>query len=157
MSTAVKGFLTGPLELVLFYFFYILNISIQRTCQKSVRAGVFSASEIRAFSVATTMVQLKFLVNIVNMWPIFLFLPIIFENWFCGPDREPFSASILAVDDILYYSKYSSCQGLHYHCTYFKAMTNNPLLITSTWLTTVILLLLLSIHSAIWMIHWFID
>ena len=151
MSTAVKGLLTGPLELVLFYFFYIfyikaiLNSNIQQTCQKSVGADVFSASEITAFSVATTMVQLTFLVNIVNMWPIFLFLPIIFENWFCGPDREPFSASILAVDDILYYSKYSSCQGLHYHCTYFKAMTNNALLITSTWLTNVILLLLLSI------------
>ena len=97
-----------------------------------------------AFSVATTMVQLTFLVNIVNMEPIFLFLPIIFENWFCGPNRDPFSASILAVDDILYYSKYCSFQGLHYHCTYFKATTNNPL-ITSTWLANVILLLLLSI------------
>ena len=84
---------------------------------------------------------------------------------FFGPGRESFSHSILAVHDILLCFISGSCQGLHYDSTYFNTMTNNPLLITSTWFTNVILLLLLGIFKifldsetyAILRIHWLID
>ena len=73
------------------------------------------------------------------------FASVITKNSFFGPGREPFSNSILAVDNILYCFKSGGCRELHHVSTYFNTMINNSSLVTCTWLTNAILLLLLAI------------